>query len=51
MRRLFRKGFLQNEVYSRLGYYPWECPFCKESQLIKKRDQHRKHRVEAPAAV
>jgi len=50
MRRLSRKGFLQDKVYSWFGYYPWECPFCREPQLIKKRNQHKKHRVRASAA-
>jgi hypothetical protein len=39
LRRLARQGFLQKEMYSRFGYYPWECPLCREPMLV--RQQHR----------
>jgi hypothetical protein len=39
LRRLARQGFLQKEIYSRFGYYPWECPLCREPMLVKQ--QHR----------
>jgi len=37
MIRVPRRGFLQEHVYSRLGLYPWECPFCREVFLQKNR--------------
>ena len=39
LRRLARQGFMQTEIYSRFGYYPWECPLCREPMLV--RQQHR----------
>jgi DNA-directed RNA polymerase subunit RPC12/RpoP len=30
---------MQKEVYSWFGYYPWECPLCREKTLV--RQQHR----------
>ncbi len=37
MARVERRGFLQEHVYPRLGFYPWECPFCREVFLLKSR--------------
>lgn len=37
MRRLARRGFLQNKVYPLLGLYPWECLACRTSKMIRKR--------------
>lgn len=39
LRRLARQGFMQTKIYSRFGYYPWECPLCREPMLVKQ--QHR----------
>jgi DNA-directed RNA polymerase subunit RPC12/RpoP len=39
LRRLAREGFLQKKVYSKFGYFPWECPLCREPVLVKQ--QHR----------
>ena len=50
MRRLSRKGFLQTKIYSWFGYYPWECPFCREPLMLKMRKQIRKHRVRESVA-
>jgi hypothetical protein len=41
LRRLARRGFLQRKVYSRFGYYPWECAACREPLLLKKRLQRK----------
>jgi hypothetical protein len=35
---------MQTKVYSRFGYYPWECPLCREPMLVKQ--QHR-YKVES----
>jgi competence CoiA-like predicted nuclease len=45
LRRLARKGFLQKEIYPRFGYYPWECPVCRGTLMLKKQYQRKKHRV------
>jgi hypothetical protein len=37
MRRVMRESFLQRKVYPRFGYYPWECPLCREPILYKVR--------------
>jgi len=37
MRRLMRESFLQRRVYPHFGYYPWECPLCRELTLYKVR--------------
>lgn len=42
MRRLMRESFLQRKVYPLFGYYPWECPLCREPILFKKRYLRRK---------
>jgi len=41
LRRLSRKGFLQTRVYPFFGYYPWECPLCRQQLFIKKKLQHK----------
>jgi hypothetical protein len=35
MRRLARQGFLQKKIYAYFGYYPWECPLCRDPLLLK----------------
>jgi hypothetical protein len=30
---------MQKKIYSWFGYYPWECPLCREPILVKQ--QHR----------
>ena len=37
MRRLARRGFLQNKVYPLLGFYPWECLACRTIMMLRKR--------------
>lgn len=37
LRRLPRQGFMQKKVYSFFGYYPWECPICRQTKFFKKR--------------
>lgn len=41
LERLERKGFLQRRIYPLLGYYPWECPLCRETVMLKLRYRHR----------
>lgn len=43
MRRLGRQGFLERKIYSYFGYYPWECPICRERVFLKrKHEQNRR---------
>jgi hypothetical protein len=37
MRRLTRESFMQREIYPLFGYYPWECPLCRELIMYKVR--------------
>lgn len=37
LRRLPRSGFLQKRVYSFFGYYPWECPICRQVRMFRER--------------
>jgi hypothetical protein len=32
-----RIGFMQNHIYSLLGYYPWICRSCKKTSLLRQR--------------
>jgi predicted RNA-binding Zn-ribbon protein involved in translation (DUF1610 family) len=41
LRRIHRRGFLQMRVYSLFGYFPWECPVCREPMLLRVRHQRR----------
>jgi hypothetical protein len=36
LRRLARQGFLQIRVYPIFGFYPWECPICRDTIMIRK---------------
>jgi ribosomal protein L37AE/L43A len=43
--RVARKGFLEENMYSRLGFYPWECSECRNRLMLKSRgDRIRKRR-------
>ncbi len=35
--RVKRKGLIQAFVWTRLGYFPWECTGCRNVFLIKNR--------------
>jgi DNA-directed RNA polymerase subunit RPC12/RpoP len=50
LRRMLRKGFLQEKIYSLFGYYPWECPYCREPIMIKMRNQGKKLRAHPSSA-
>ena len=49
MRRLMRESFMQRKVYPFFGYYPWECPLCRELVMFKVRHL-RKKRSKSPAS-
>jgi len=36
LRRLARRGFLQIRVFPIFGFYPWECPICRDTIMIRK---------------
>jgi hypothetical protein len=42
MRRLGRQGFLERNIYSYFGYYPWECPICRERVFFKRKHAHKR---------
>jgi len=50
LRRLARKGFLQLKVYPLFGYYPWECPVCRKSQMIRKQHLRKGRSVQEHSA-
>jgi hypothetical protein len=36
-RRVKQEGFIQKVILQKLGFYPWECRFCKAAFVLKKR--------------
>jgi len=50
LRRIPRKGFLQQKVYPSFGYYPWECPVCRETVMAKKQHQPRSRKPQESGA-
>lgn len=40
-RRVKQEGITQKLILQKLGYFPWECRFCKASFLLRNRG-HRK---------
>ena len=48
MRRLMRESFLQRKVYPLFGYYPWECPICRQPILFKKRVSRKRRSKTVP---
>ena len=45
-RRVRQDGLLQRTVLRRLGYYPWECRFCKTTFAVKNRGESRRGKAE-----
>jgi hypothetical protein len=39
MRRVPRSGFWQRQVFSRVGYYPWECATCRKAKYFRLREK------------
>jgi ribosomal protein L37AE/L43A len=37
--RVARKGFLEENMFSRLGFYPWECSECRNRLMLKGRGE------------
>jgi hypothetical protein len=50
LRRIPRKGVLQQKVYTLFGYYPWECPICRAPILLRKQHQRKSHKVQESGA-
>jgi hypothetical protein len=50
LRRLARQGFLQLKVYPKLGYYPWECPICRKTTMVKKQYVRKTRKVQENSA-
>ncbi len=42
LRRVNRSGVWQRQILTFFGFYPWECVFCRERQLL--RDEGKKRR-------
>jgi DNA-directed RNA polymerase subunit RPC12/RpoP len=40
VRRAFRRGYLQLNIFPLFGYYPWRCMTCGTRMMLRKR--HRK---------
>jgi hypothetical protein len=51
LRRLARQGFMQKEIYSRFGYYPWECPLCREPMMVRQQHRLKKRSDDEPEAI
>ena len=45
MRRVARKGFMQQRIYPLFGYYPWHCSNCRTEFMLRKKN-HRRRRKE-----
>jgi hypothetical protein len=39
MSRCKRHGWIERQVYGRLGLYPWQCGLCKERIMLKAREE------------
>ncbi len=46
-----RIGFLEEKVFSAMGYYPWECSACRKRLMLKSRGQIRRKRSSAPSEI
>lgn len=51
MRRMKRKGFLQNYIYCLQGYYPWECSECRQLSMVKHRGTRKHRHTEAKSST
>lgn len=40
-RRMERKGFVEQRIFSFLGYFPWRCGNCKSRFFLRKRSRGR----------
>jgi hypothetical protein len=40
---------MQKRIYSWFGYYPWECPLCREPMLVRQQHRLKKRSEEEPA--
>ncbi len=50
--RVRRKGLLQAFVWTRLGYFPWECTGCRKVFLDKNRGKaNRRRRVDTDVSA
>jgi hypothetical protein len=41
MRRLAREGLLQKMFLPLFGFYPWECPVCRDRHFFKVRHRRK----------
>ncbi len=40
IRRVKQQGLLQKLILQKLGYFPWECRFCKATFIRRERGHH-----------
>jgi hypothetical protein len=43
LRRVQRRGFVQKHILPLLGFFPWECPVCRERLFYLKRDKQKSY--------
>jgi DNA-directed RNA polymerase subunit RPC12/RpoP len=41
MYRMERKGIFQKSIFSRFGYFPWQCKECGIEVMLRKRNRRR----------
>ena len=41
MYRMERKGIFQKSIFSRFGYFPWQCKECGVEVMLRKRNRRR----------
>lgn len=41
MRRMKRQGFMQQNIYALLGYFPWRCVKCGTRAMLHKRHRRK----------
>ena len=46
LRRAFRRGFMQLNIYPLFGYFPWRCRACGTRVMLHKRHSKKQHHAE-----
>jgi hypothetical protein len=44
VRRVERKGFMQNRIYPMFGLYPWYCRECRTYSMLRRRYRRKSNR-------
>jgi hypothetical protein len=48
LRRVARKGIWQVKIFPVFGYYPWECPICRKTVMVRKQYLRKRPRSQSP---